>query len=257
MTRIAILSDIHSNWQAMKAVMREVQNRSIDRVICLGDAVGYGADPERCVQLLRDIKAGMVMGNHEYETLRIRYWGTEHMGKQWKHCGYACGLVHSAKSLSQENIDWLTKLPAWGEVERSLVAHADLKNPMAYYYVESLEDAESSIAVLRSRGMEVAFFGHTHVQEVFSHEELDWIDETKFRISVERPCVVMVGSAGQSRMKGDLRAAWAIYDSAAGMVELCRTEYDRLAAAQAMIAAGLPKESAARLLTDEECKRVL
>lgn len=256
MARIAILSDIHSNWQALQAVLREVQTSRIDRVICLGDVVGYGANPARCVQMLRQLKAGMVMGNHEYEMLLVRRWGTEHLDADWRSDGYQAGLVHSARELDQGQIDWLTSIPAWAELEQSLVAHANLEDPMRFGYIESVDDALPTLEVLKNRSAAVGFFGHTHQQQVFYNkaDDLEWIDETTFRVHPQHPCAVMVGSVGQSRMEGDLRAAWAIYDSAASVVEFRRTEYDRLAAAKSMIAAGLPRESALRLLTEKECE---
>lgn len=254
MARIAILSDIHANWQALKAVLREVQTSNIDRVLCLGDVVGYGADPARCVQMLRDMKAGIVMGNHEYEMLLVRRWGIEHLGTDWQSSGYKAGLVHSAQALSQEHIDWLTSIPAWGVEDHCMAAHANLERPMSFDYIESLEQSRPTLKVLKDHGMAVGFFGHTHAQEVFcdATDAPEWSDDTKFRVSLDHPCVVMVGSVGQSRSVGDLRAAWTIYDSASGEVELRKTEYDRIAAAKAIIDAGLPRESAARLLTDDE-----
>lgn len=238
----------------MKAVLKEVQNSRIDRVLCLGDVVGYGADPARCVQMLRDVKAGMVIGNHEWEVLRIRKLGMEHLGPNWQQCGYATGLVHSARSLNQEQVDWLASVPSWGEVDQCLAAHANLEDPMRFGYIESLEEALPTIDILQSRNVPVGFFGHTHVQEVFCREAeaLDWIDETKFRVSHDHPSAVMVGSVGKSRMVGNLRAAWVIYDGEKEIVELKKTEYDRIAAAKAMAAAGLPEASAACLLTEEE-----
>ncbi len=225
----------------------------IHEVLCLGDTVGYAADPARCVTMLRTMRASIVMGNHEYEVIKIRHYGTDHLGKHWHSCGYGAGLVHSANQLTQDQIDWLKSAPSWGEGDRYLAAHSNLEEPMAFHYIESVEDAKLSLEMLRSRNMPVCFLGHTHIQEMFCHQpqQIEWQDETTFRVAEENPCVVMVGSVGKSRMKGDLRAAWAIYDSSEGVVELRKTEYDRATAAKAIINAGLPAQSAMHLLNDE------
>jgi diadenosine tetraphosphatase ApaH/serine/threonine PP2A family protein phosphatase len=107
--------------------------------------------------------------------------------------------------------------------------------------------------------MPVGFFGHTHVQEVFCQKpsNLVWVDERSFRVSSAHPAAVMVGSVGMSREAGDLRAAWAVYDSATGVVEFRKTEYDRIGAAVAIQHAGLPLETALNLLTKEEYHQLL
>lgn len=123
---------------------------------------------------------------------------------------------------------------------------------MGFDYIESVEEAAPTLEILRAKKMAVGFFGHTHQQEVFCEGQIEWLDETRFRVSVAQPCVVMVGAVGQSREEGDLRAAWAIWDEGEGVVELRKTEYERLATARAIVEAGLPMGSAERLLTDAE-----
>ncbi len=251
-----MLSDIHSNWIALQAVLREVAASKVDSVVCLGDLVGYGPEPGRCVETLRKIGAAMVMGNHEMEVLKIRHIGTGHLGEFFKGDGYSLGLIHSAKELNEEQAVWLAKRPGSGAQGLAMMAHANLEHPMGFDYIESVVDAVPSLEILRAKKMAAGFFGHTHMQEVFCDAEgaPEWLDEMSFRVCPEHPCVVMVGSVGQSRVEGDLRAAWAIWDEERGVVELRKTEYDRLAAARAILDAGLPMDSAARLLTDDEYK---
>lgn len=252
--RIAILADVHSNMQALVAVLREVQVSGAERIVFLGDVVGYGAAPAECVELIRKLGGDCVTGNHEEAVRMVRRRGLQDMPANWKGDGYLAGIVHSAESLNDEQVKWLTKLPYYLRIPGAVVAHACLENQQRFRYIEDAAAAVPTLALLKLDRHNVGFFGHTHAQQVFPDPagSVEWLDETRFRVPVGMSCVVMVGAVGQPRHAADRRASWVVWDADKRVVELRRTEYKRLAAAKAIIQAGLPAESAMRLLTEPE-----
>ena len=259
MAKIAIVSDIHGNWHALQAVMAEIQTLCPDRIVCLGDTVGYGADPAKCIEYLRGLGATMIMGNHDLMVLHLRIKGIDHLPNDWSRSGELAGYVHSMRELSDEQIEWLKESLLVDAEEQCLLAHANLHQPLSFEHLQNHKQAGPTLDMLKLQKIPVGFFGHTHVQEVFCHKpsKLAWVDDRSFLTSSVHHAAVMVGSVGMSREADDLRAAWAVYDSTAGVVELRKTEYDRIGAAVAILHAGLPLETALNLLTKEEYHQLL
>lgn len=253
MPKIAILSDIHSNLSAFKAVLKEVQASGATQIAVLGDIVGYGASPAECVELCRKLHATAVMGNHDVD-MQQYLKGRRPTEPNWKKEGFTAGLVHSAASLNPEQAEWLAALPYARLIEGAAIAHANLDDPECFDYIQSYNSAVSTLKVLAAQTFKVGFFGHTHKQEVFHHPKtkLTWGNETTFTIPAGQPCVVMVGSVGQPRSKDDRRACWVLWDPDTRRVELRKTEYNRIQAAKDIAKAGLPLESALRLINPEE-----
>lgn len=254
MSKIAILSDIHSNLPALNAVLREVGKSGAKRIIFLGDIVGYGASPAECVEWVRKLGGECVMGNHEVTTQAVREHGSRCLAPDWESDGYQAGLVHSAKALDEGQVKWLAGLPFILEISGAVVAHANLVNPQSFAYIEDTESAQPSLNLLRKSGHNIGFFGHTHKQEVFPDPtgEVERLDDSRFRIPAGLACVVMVGAVGQPRHESDRRACWVLWDAEENIVEFKKTDYNRLAAAKQIAEAGLPMESAIRLLTESE-----
>jgi predicted phosphodiesterase len=253
MPKIAILSDIHANLPAFKAVLKEVLASGAEQIAVLGDIVGYGASPAECVDLCRKLQATAVMGNHDVDMQQYRK-GRRPTEPNWKKDGFIAGLVHSAVSLNAEQAAWLAALPYARLIEGAAIAHANLDDPECFDYIESYDSAISTLNVLAAQTFKVGFFGHTHKQEVFHHTKtkLTWENETTFTIPADQPCVVMVGSVGQPRSEDDRRACWVLWDPETRRIELRKTEYNRLEAAQDIAKAGLPLDSAFRLISPEE-----
>lgn len=256
MSKIAILSDIHSNLPAFKAVLRDVQESGAEQIVFLGDIVGYGASPAECVDLVRKLGGHCVMGNHDMEIRNIRKRGCNSLGAGWQHCGYEAGLAHSAKSLDAGQADWLADLPYGMKIPGAFVTHGSLNKPEAFNYIQTARDASPTLEILRKEKIKIGFFGHTHVPDIFSDDDdaLEWLDETRTRVRIPSglACAITVGAVGQPRHETDRRAAWVLWNPEEGVVEFRKTEYNRLQAAQDIAKAGLPFESAQRLLTDEE-----
>jgi predicted phosphodiesterase len=254
MSKIAILSDIHSNLQAFKAVLLDVKTSEAEHIVFLGDIVGYGASPAECVNLVRKLDGDCVMGNHDASMRSVRRRGCSCLDPDWKQSGYLSGLVHSARCLDAGQAEWLASLPFSKNIPGAIVAHANLADPESFDYIKDAESASATLEILREKTTQVGFFGHTHVQEVFADPlgNVEWLDGTRFRIPNGTACVVMVGAVGQPRHETDRRAAWVLWDATERVVEFRKTPYQRLEAAQAIIDAGLPSESALRLLTPDE-----
>jgi len=255
MSKIAILSDIHSNLPALTAVLREVQASGAEHIVFLGDIVGYGASPAECVAWVRKLGGTCVMGNHEEAMGQLLRRGRINLGGERPRDDYRAGLVHSAKCVDDEQARWLAGLPYELRITGARIAHACLDEPQAWNYISDAKSAEPTLTILRQeRHSRVGFFGHTHEQGIFpdAPDALEWQDETRVKIPNGKACAVLVGSVGQPRHETDRRAAWVLWDPVTRVVDFRKTDYRRLEAAQQIAKAGLPMASALRLLTGPE-----
>ena len=254
MSKIAILSDIHANLPALTKVLREVQSSGAESIVFLGDVVGYGASPVECVTLVRNLGGFCVMGNHEEAMGIVLRSGRDNLESTLPPDGYLAGLMHSAKSLSDDQARWAAALPYELHIPGARIAHASLEAPTAWNYISDDESAEPTLEILRQGDLRVGFFGHTHKQGIFADvfDALEWLDETQVYIPAGMACAVTVGSVGQPRHETDRRACWVLWDPVARVVEFRKTEFNRIAAAQQLVKVGLPIASAIRLLTDTE-----
>lgn len=239
--RYLILSDIHANWEALEAVLAESAG-DWDQAVCCGDLVGYGADPERVTQWVREHCVAVVRGNHDKACAGLTdlYWfnPAAREAAEW-----------TAQVLSAEELYYLRQLQQ-GPLE---VAEFEIMHGSPVDEDEYLMRASAGLAAYLST--RVAFFGHTHYQGGFvfyrnSVQRLDPVPgglrQRRFRLRNDHFYLINPGSVGQPR-DGDPRAAYAIYDDAARELELRRTPY-RVAVAQAKIRrAGLPPVLADRL----------
>lgn len=242
----------------MKAVLRDVVKAKAKRVVVVGDTVGYGASSNACVERLRLLGAESVLGNHDDYTNHIRLDRTTlPANREWRKNPVWAGVEDAARTLSDENAAWLSKLPRFLEIPGGVVAHAALHSPEEWPYLHSLNDAFPTLDHLRESAYRIGFFGHTHRQRIFFDPSEtvtpEWINPARVHLPEGVICTVMVGSVGQPR-DGDLRAAWTLWDSDTRVLEFRHTEYPALKAAQAILAADLPVESALRLLDDDSAR---
>jgi diadenosine tetraphosphatase ApaH/serine/threonine PP2A family protein phosphatase len=242
--RYLILSDLHSNLEALDAVLRAVPPASCDRIVVLGDLVGYGADPNGVVDRVRALTpAAIVRGNHDKVSA-----GVEPADDFNDAARYAA--TWTLDTLTAANREYLAGLPVGpllldGVLE---LCHGSPDDEDEYVF-----EPTDAIEALRAARCNVCFFGHTHVQIVYwlSGSDFDVMvtgpdEETTIRIEEGRRYLINPGSVGQPR-DGDPRAAFAVFDSDRAEVTLRRVAYP-VAAAQAKItAAGLPEGLARRL----------
>ncbi|MBK7188405.1 MAG: metallophosphoesterase family protein [bacterium] len=240
MNRIAVISDIHSNLQALTAVFARIDTLAVDGIYCLGDIVGYGARPSQCLDLVRERATASVQGNHDAliadPTLRLDF-----------NIYSLAAVAHNRGLLSTEQLDWLRALPTRLRVDdRTQFVHGAPGDRDRYLvFLDDLQEAAT--ALLEDDGPGVCFFGHTHHQVLFDGQNLLRPQPGEVRVDPSRRVLINPGSVGQPR-DGDPRAAFAVYEPAAERVVFHRVEYDIEGARQDILAAGLPRLLADRLL---------
>jgi predicted phosphodiesterase len=180
MSKIAILSDIHANLPAFKAILRDATSHGVTQIAVLGDIVGYGASPAECVELCIRFSATAVLGNHDFEALKIYNNDRSILEKGWEKSGFLAGFEHAARAINSKQAEWLSKLPYIRPIKGAFIAHASLDDPEEFYYTETYENAQPSLDLLAAQESKVCFLGHTHAQEIFHHPtaKIDWENET-------------------------------------------------------------------------------
>lgn len=217
--RIAVVSDVHSNIEALREVVQEIDRQSCDRVVCLGDVVGYGASPNECCATIRELAEVTLLGNHDAAVA-----GRMDYGFYYEAARHA--LDWTAARLLPENLEWLRSLPYTYRIGDVGFSHGSPIEPEAYEYLFALEQARELVD-LAADMPEITFIGHSHLCKAFALGDGEAHDVVAPRFSVQpgRKYVCSVGSVGQPR-DYDNRACFAIYDTASRMVEYRRVEYD-------------------------------
>ncbi len=235
--KYAIIADIHSNLEALRVVLEDSRDQKCTHYVCLGDVVGYNANPKECLDLIRDMGMPCVKGNHdEYCSSETNLEGFN------PHAAEA--IQWTRQQLTEEDRQWLKELKYIRLVASFQVVHATLDGPQRWGYVF---DRLAAAASFTYQNTAVCFFGHTHVPVAFIRDSLvRGGTYSKFKIEAGRKYFINVGSVGQPR-DGNPRAAYAIYDMDEGSVELRRLDYDIPAAQAKIMAAGLPPRLAERL----------
>jgi len=234
--KYALLADIHSNLEALDVVLRDQKAQGCTHMACLGDIVGYGADPKECVDVIRALGIPVVKGNHdEYASSDVSLEGFNPSA--------ARAVEWTRKQLTEDDRKWLRELPLVRQVEDFVIVHATLDGPQRWGYVFDKLAAAASFTYQKPS---VCFFGHTHVPVAFIRDTVvRGGTYAKFKVDAGRKYFINPGSVGQSR-DGVAKATYAIYDLEERTVELRRVDYD-IAKAQAKIrAAGLPERLANR-----------
>jgi diadenosine tetraphosphatase ApaH/serine/threonine PP2A family protein phosphatase len=228
--RIAIISDIHSNLEALKRALAEIEREKIDEVVCLGDIVGYGANPNECVDMVRVLTPHVILGNHDEAAIdlsRTEFFNPfARIAAEW-----------TADTLTEENKDYIADLPFTLDRNDLFFVHASPVDPGDWNYILTPSDAAENFHAVPS---EVCFIGHSHVPEVFGEDV--W---TRNIIRGEK-FIVNVGSIGQPR-DGNPMLSFGIFDTEQWGYRNVRLEYDIDLAAFKIRKAGLPKNLADRL----------
>lgn len=236
--RTLIVSDIHSNLAALDAVFMDAQRlEALDAVWCAGDIVGYGPDPNPCVERLRDVGAVSVMGNHDAGAI-----GRLGLDDFNAYAAEACRWT--GDQLTADSRAYLEGLELTTEREPFTIVHGTPNNPL-WDYLLSYPQADDAWYVSEASALIV---GHSHL--AFVCEEGTGMltpGPEGLRVAVGgKRLVVNPGSVGQPR-DGDPRASYAVYDDAAGIVSLERTPYDIAATQRRMVDVGLPEPLVSRL----------
>ncbi len=235
----AILSDIHGNLEALRAVGEDLRFQGAERIVCLGDVVGYGADPNEAVALLRGLTDSVVAGNHDHGAVGLTE--IDHFNSAAREA-----ILWTRDHLSPENAAYLRSLPLILQEGNVTLVHASPLEPEEWHYVLTYPDAEEGFRALPG---DLAFIGHSHRPVIVAKGADGRIgsvlsDETRLEKGVRY--IINVGSVGQPR-DGDPRSAYGFYDDSEKIYSLKRVPYDIGAARKKITKAGLPRVLAQRL----------
>jgi predicted phosphodiesterase len=238
--RIAVISDIHGNRHAFEATLRAIDGEDVDAIWCLGDLVGYGADPDACVELARERSDLCLAGNHD---LAVR----GDLPLEEFSRGAAIAAEWTRETIAEETLDYLLELEPQDLGHDVGLYHASPRDPVWEYVLSTLL-AELCLDVQRHR---VCLIGHSHVALSFCRQEGEVATGEARREGAELDVsagewLLNPGSVGQPR-DADPRAAWLLLDTGSWSAEYRRTEYDIAGAAAAIRAARLPDSLAERL----------
>ncbi len=246
MARIALISDVHGNLEALDAVLRDIATDHVDRVVCLGDIVGYGPDPGRCVEVIFTVCDKMVLGNHEEALLRVGVLDTFNPRARQ-------ALDITRQMLTDEHMSMLDSMPDVAKIDELTIAHASF-GPVQYEYLATEDAVNRSFEGMRTKFGAV---GHTHIPGVFSREVsiLGDASEPVFEImlgSTNVPirdntrAIMNPGSVGQPRDRNP-DASWGIFDTEEMRFEIRRVAYDVDATQAKIVRLGMPSFHGERL----------
>lgn len=222
---LAILSDIHSNLEALTAVLAELDRREVTEILCLGDVIGYGPNPIECLDLIRRRSAATLMGNHDFAVLYEPYnfnSGAE-SASYWTRRQFELDPDPVRRA---ERWKFLGQLPVRHKTDQFLAVHASPRRPInEYIFPDDIYTNPGKFVSIFERFEKLCFVGHTHVPGVFlegpdffSPDELN----NKYELSDEK-AVINVGSVGQPRDR-DLRSSFVLLSET--HVEFVRVMYD-------------------------------
>jgi diadenosine tetraphosphatase ApaH/serine/threonine PP2A family protein phosphatase len=237
--RLAIVSDIHGNLEALDAVLAHVDGEAPDALACLGDFVGYGATPNECIERLRPRLGAAVLGNHDAAAL-----GRLKLGSFNTDAASAARWTET--SLTGESRAYLEALPMSVVWNGARLVHASPIHPEGWNYVLSLADAEEE---MQAFGEALCFIGHSHYPGLFERDAAGAMRYTRaadVELAAGRRYLVNVPSVGQPR-DGDPRAGYLLWDGEARSVRHVRLEYNVGGAMKRILDAGLPRFLADRL----------
>ena len=235
--RYAIISDIHANLEAFEAVLADAEENKCTHFVCLGDVVGYNANPHECAKRIREMDCPIVKGNHDEQA------SLNESSRDFNEMAEAA-IQWTRDNLTEEDKNWLRDLKLQRQVHDFTIVHSTLDNPGQWGYVFNNLDAATSFAHQHTA---VCFFGHTHVPMAFiKGETVQRQQIDKLRIDPGKKYFINVGSVGQPR-DGDWHAAYCIYHVESNLVEQRRLKYDLATAQKKIIDAGLPRMLAERL----------
>ncbi len=242
--RVAAISDIHANLPALEAVLAAIDNAGVEEIWCLGDVIGYGAEPDQCTDLVRERCDLCLVGNHDLAVL-----GALDISSFSEAAAEA--VAWTRENISDRSLTTLRELEPSGEREGIGAFHASPRDPV-WEYVLSAEQAEANLDVQAAR---IALVGHSHVSLFFvrptAEEDAGEIrgaqasDDTLLDLAAGQ-WLINPGSVGQPR-DGDPRAAWLELDTSARTARFHRVRYDVERASAAIADAGLPRRLADRL----------
>jgi len=241
--RVAVVSDVHSNWEALSVVLGHVSYQDVAQIWCLGDLVGYNADPDACVEAIRQSCSIVIGGNHDGAV-------AGNFEPDYFNSVAREAVMWTRRVMKRDNLNYLKRLGSARAVDQHvLLVHGAPTDPDVYVFgaEQAMEELEFLERTLKKR---ICFFGHTHVPVMYSKDERGRFrsseGEGKIRLSPNEFYLINPGSVGQPR-DGDPRASYLIFDFEEFSVEWFRLSYDIPACQDKILEAGLPEFLAQRL----------
>jgi len=229
--RIAIISDIHSNLEALEKSLELIKGLGIEEIVCLGDIVGYGANPNECLDLVRQTTSHILLGNHDEAAVdldKMAYFNPyARIAAEWTN-----------QQLKDEKKVFIQGLTPSKQIWGLDFAHSSPFEPEEWHYIITAEDAQQNIPAFSAP---ICFFGHSHIPGIFCE------DSTSREVTRGKKYLINVGSIGQPR-DGDWRLSFGTFDTDSWRYENVRSEYDVKKASSKIRKAGLPKMLADRIL---------
>jgi diadenosine tetraphosphatase ApaH/serine/threonine PP2A family protein phosphatase len=238
--RIGIFSDVHANIEALTSVLDAFRAERIDKYVCIGDTVGYGASPNECCDIIRELAAFTILGNHDAAV-------AGRMDYSYYYDAARNALDLHARILSPANMTWLKSLPYQVQDGEVTFCHGSPVNLEEFEYIFSKEQAAQCLEMWNELST-VTFIGHSHLCKSFAltRAEVYEVVAEKFAIRPDHRYIISVGSVGQPR-DYDNRASYTIYDSDEKTFEFKRAAYDIDSAAQKIFDSDLERNFGNRL----------
>ena len=235
--RFAIFSDLHANLEATEVVLADAHEKECSHFVCLGDVVGYNANPHECVEIVQKLDCPVVKGNHDEQACLAK------SSRDFNELAEQA-ISWTRANLTDADRQWLSELRMTRQVRDFTIVHATLDTPNEWGYVFNNLDAVASFTYQHTP---VCFFGHTHVAGAFVRDDgVHRVKTEQLVIELGKKYFINTGSVGQPR-DGDPRAAYCIYDTEKSVVTQRRIKYDVPKAQRKIIDAGLPRLLADRL----------
>ena len=223
--------------EAFQVVLEDINDQKCTHYACLGDVVGYNANPKECLDIVRSMNIPCVKGNHD------EYCSSEETMEGFNPAA-AEAVNWTRRQLTEDDKQWLRDLKYQRMVNNFTIVHATLDGPQRWGYVF---DKLAAAASFTYQNTNVCFFGHTHVPVAFMRDSVvRGGTYSKFKVDAGKKYFVNVGAVGQPR-DNNPKAAYVVYDLAEGTIEIRRLEYDIGAAQRKILKAGLPERLAERL----------
>jgi predicted phosphodiesterase len=235
--RIAIFGDIHANLEAFEVVLADAREQGCTSYICLGDVVGYNANPRECLEIVQSLKCPVVKGNHD------DYASSDSSLESFNPLAEVA-IQWTRDQLTPPEKFWLGGLPLIAKIRGFTVVHASLDDPAGWGYVLNQLDAAASFS---KQTTDLCFFGHTHTPRAYIKDSsVVGMPFDQLVLEPGKRYFVNAGSVGQPR-DGDWRAAYVVFDQEKRLIQLRRLRYDLEKTQGKILKAGLPPRLADRL----------
>jgi len=236
--RYAIFSDIHANLQALEAVIAAYKHEGIDRYLCLGDIVGYAANPRECIRKIYKLADIIIAGNHDWASAGL-------LPDSYFNAPAKEAIAWTRRNLGAKSRRFLSSLELVYKNKDLTLVHGTLDNPRDFNYMFGAYFLGKTFGLMETN---VCFIGHTHLPGIFIRDAKAqlYYCQSESVVVGDNKYIVNVGSIGQPR-DNDPSAAYCIYDTLKQQIQIKRIDYDFETAARRIIKAGLPYILAKRL----------